>query len=212
MELEIKEDRLYLSHNDLLGIEQNDHDKENTERHIARYTFASKFLTSSSIVLDCACGSGYGSNILAKKAKEVIGVDMHPNTIEFASQTYLKSNISFICSDLFDLDLEENSFDLIVSLETLEHILEQETWLKKINTLLKKDGTAIISSPMLRYRNGKPYITNPYHISELPKKELLNLISKNFGLVEFFAQHQTKFIELTIEDTGFCIAKCRKTD
>ncbi|CAK9884437.1 MAG: hypothetical protein XXXJIFNMEKO3_00823 [Candidatus Erwinia impunctatus] len=57
-------ERLYFSSDENLDIEQNAYDVENIERHESRYHFAAKHLTAEMLVLDCACGSGYGSDIL----------------------------------------------------------------------------------------------------------------------------------------------------
>ena len=52
--------------------------------HKARYDFALRFVNSSMDVLDIACGVGYGSRILASAARNVVGCDIHDETIEYA--------------------------------------------------------------------------------------------------------------------------------
>ena len=193
-----------------LNIKRNDQDEENKQRHISRYEFALNFIKNGSFVLDCACGSGYGSEILSKKANKVIGIDLDKTTIDFANKYYKNDKISFIEEDLYTIDFPEDSFDVIISLETLEHIKDSYLYLEKIKKMIKKGGVAVLSTPMLRFKNGKPFVTNPFHINEMKREDFLKLTTKVFGdNCKYYAQHQTQFFPLTYENTGFCIAVCK---
>jgi 2-polyprenyl-3-methyl-5-hydroxy-6-metoxy-1,4-benzoquinol methylase len=189
---------------------------DNTERHIARYKFAARFIQPEDVVLDCACGAGYGSAILAENAGSVLGVDISEDTIKFAHETYLRGNTNFQCSDLSDLTFAKNRFNLVISMETLEHVdaATCSDFLVKIKSWVKPGGMLIASSPMLRYENNKPYITNPYHINEMPKAEMIDLYNDIFAsfAIQFFHQKQTFFLPLTSEHTGFCIIVARKPE
>ena len=188
----------------------------NTERHFARYRFAANFIQSKDIVLDCACGAGYGTAILAENARSVLGVDISDHSIKFAQATYLRSNTDYQRSDLNNLIFSDNSFDLITTLETLEHVESSvcREFLIKIKAWLKPGGVLVASTPMLRYKNNKPYITNPYHINEMPKAEMINLYNELFEgfVIQFFHQKQSVFMPLTSEDSGFCIIVVRKPE
>ena len=92
--------------------------------HWHRYMFASYF-TKNCNVLDIACGEGYGSAYLSKNAKEVIGVDISPETVEWAKKTYINHNLKFITGSCEMIPVDgKNIFDVIVSFETIEHIGE----------------------------------------------------------------------------------------
>ena len=69
-------------------------------KHLIRYNFANLFVKEKSDVLDAACGVGYGSNILSKKAKSIIGVDYSKSAIKFAKQNHNKKNIKFYESNI----------------------------------------------------------------------------------------------------------------
>jgi len=189
---------------------------ENTERHIARYQFASEFIQPGDKVLDCACGVGYGSSILAGNAGSVTGIDIAEEAIKFAQNTYRRPNIDYQCSDLSELVFTDNTFNLVISLETLEHIDSKicSEFLIKVRNWIKPGGMLIASSPMLRYKDNKPYITNPYHINEMPKAEMLDLYSDIFNgfTIHFFHQKQNIFLPLTTEHTGFCLVVARKPE
>ena len=89
--------------------------------HYKRYCFARDRLKSSEIVLDCACGCGYGSSVLAQSAGKVIGIDLEPNGINFASKVFRKDNLQFIAQDAQNLTINE-TFDALITFETIEHI------------------------------------------------------------------------------------------
>lgn len=191
-----------------------DTSNENEERHLARYKFALNFIKKDAYTLDCACGSGYGSKLLATKSQQVLGVDLSKDAIIFANQHNHQSSITFLQKNLDDLDFKENSFDAIVSIETLEHIPHNVflKFLQNIKMWLKPGGMFIGSSPMLRFKDGKPYITNPYHINEMSKKVFLDAITENLQdfQTHFYYQDQDTFLPLTNEHTGFCIIIARK--
>ncbi|QOY54555.1 methyltransferase domain-containing protein [Candidatus Sulfurimonas marisnigri] len=200
-------ERLYISDDE----STND---SNEQRHLARYKFATNFLAQSSETLDCACGSGYGSKMLSLYSNSVLGVDLSNDAITFAKQNNFSSNINFKQSDLSMLDFDASSFDSIVSIETLEHIPHDTflNFLTNISTWIKSGGVFIGSSPMLRYKDNKPYVTNPYHINEMPKQEFINAIKTrliNFE-IHFYYQDQDRFLPLCDEHTGFCIVVARK--
>ena len=163
-------------------------------KHLIRYNFANLFVKEKSDVLDAACGVGYGSNILSKKAKSIIGVDYSKSAIKFAKQNHNKKNIKFYESNILKFKFKKK-FDVIVSLETLEHINKSDgiKWIKKCFKLLKKNGIFICSSPLLRIRNGRPFITNPHHLHEMKRSELEKVLKKVF---------KTKNIYLFIQETN----------
>jgi ubiquinone/menaquinone biosynthesis C-methylase UbiE len=189
---------------------------ENEQRHISRYKFASNFIGSNDKVLDCACGSGYGSAIMSRNGSQVIGVDVNHEAIKFANRHYSGTSVEFMLGDIGKLEFSEASFDVIVSIETLEHLPNAicRNYLRSVDSWLKKGGVFIASSPMLRYRDGKPYITNPYHINEMPRTALLDMFETNLPdfVFNYFYQDETRFLPLLDEDTGFCILVARKTD
>ncbi len=200
-------ERLYLT-----GYE--DKMDENEQRHLARYKFALNFIKNDAITLDCACGSGYGSKLLASKSKKVLGIDLSIDAIVFAKKNNSLQNIEYEQGNIDYLKFEYSSLDNIVSIETLEHVPNDVflRFLDNINLWLKDGGVFIGSSPMLRYKDNQPYITNPFHINEMPKNEFIdsiNLKLQNFE-IHFYYQDQDTFLPLCKENTGFCIVVARK--
>jgi len=157
--------------------------------HLNRYRFAESYVKGK-VVLDIACGSGYGASILAREAKRVEGVDISKDSIKYARKHFKSKNIEFFVGDAVKLEfLEPGSFDVIVSFETIEHLIKYKLFLQEIKRVLKKDGTFIVSTPNKKYsspHSKKPL--DPFHYIEFYKEEFFSLLSGYFAHVEMWGQ------------------------
>ncbi|MBF0107140.1 MAG: class I SAM-dependent methyltransferase [Deltaproteobacteria bacterium] len=157
--------------------------------HLARYHFAAQFVKDK-ILLDCACGAGVGTEIFAKEgAKEIIGVDVSDAALEQARQRTTPFNCTFKKGDATHLPVKDRSVDVYISLETIEHINEVDSYLSEAKRVLKDDGVFICSTPNRRVSNpgktldDKPW--NRYHVREYDHKEFAGLLSRSFPLIEW---------------------------
>lgn len=132
------------------------------QEHWARYNHVLPLCTGKR-VLDVACGSGYGSDLLAQSAKGVTGGDISHDAISYCKAHYHRPNLSFGVMDIRKLPFSDNSFDMVVSFETLEHILEGDLFLKEVCRVLSDKGSLAISTPL-----GGP-CGNPYHVAYYQK-------------------------------------------
>ncbi|MBD2445205.1 class I SAM-dependent methyltransferase [Dolichospermum sp. FACHB-1091] len=156
--------------------------------HLHRYAVCFDFIVGKS-VLDIASGEGYGSALLAKLAKSVVGVDISVDTVEYASQAYQTyENLKFMVGSCESIPLPEKSIDVVVSFETIEHHDQHERMMREIKRVLKPGGMLIISSPnRLTYSDEANY-SNPFHVKELYYDELVNLIDKHFQYSKIYGQ------------------------
>jgi 2-polyprenyl-3-methyl-5-hydroxy-6-metoxy-1,4-benzoquinol methylase len=157
--------------------------------HMVRYAFTSNFVKGKK-VLDITCGSGYGSQFMALQgADKVVGVDCDANSIEQARKYYQHPNVSYIQSDAHNVsELEDASFDIIISFETIEHLQFPREFLLELRRLLKSDGQLIISCPN-DYRSS-PWISQ-YHIHKFRFTEFRDIILNIFGEASFLLQYNT---------------------
>jgi ubiquinone/menaquinone biosynthesis C-methylase UbiE len=170
--------------------------------HVTRYE-AVRELVKGKVVLDIACGSGYGSQILSAAARQVVGVDIDPGTVKYAQKTYGGSNIEFKVGDGEKIPLEDDSVDVVITYETIEHVKDYKMFMREVSRVLKKDGLAIISTPNdTEFAEG-----NHFHLHEFKYKELLNLVKKHFKNVEPYFQGTWKYVALgraeELEKTDF---------
>jgi ubiquinone/menaquinone biosynthesis C-methylase UbiE len=170
-------------------LEQGDLSQSLAE-HLHRYKIAEFFCTNK-VVLDIACGEGYGSNLLSKFATKVSGVDIDANSIAEASLKYKSENIEFKEGNTSNIPYENSLFDVVVSFETIEHHNQHHEMLKEIKRVLKPGGLLIISTPDKHIYTDLKGTKNKFHIKELYKKEFVELINIYFTNATIFNQ---KFI------------------
>jgi 2-polyprenyl-3-methyl-5-hydroxy-6-metoxy-1,4-benzoquinol methylase len=129
-------------------------DPRRRDFHKDRYLFASGYiknlqLKAGSVILDAACGTGYGTDILKNiQDVKIIGVDISSEAIAYATRKYGGDRCVFKQGDVKVLaDFSPDSFDAVVSFETIEHIDQPLVFLERLKCLLKPGGVLILSTP-----------------------------------------------------------------
>lgn len=118
------------------------HPLEEAAIHLARYANILNHIKDKT-VLDLACGEGYGSALLMQYgAKKVVGVDISVETIEKAKQLFGSTGAEYIAGDAQTVAqlLGESVFDVVVSIETIEHVQDPEALLKTMKKVAKEDA------------------------------------------------------------------------
>src|SRR5205085_1595172 len=95
-------------------------DPDLLNEHVARYSFAAR-MAGGRRVLDAGCGSGYGSAELARHAREVVGIDVSQQAIDYALAHYPDPKIRFETASCSRVPASAESFDLVVAFEIIEH-------------------------------------------------------------------------------------------
>src|SRR4029079_13791541 len=156
--------------------------------HWHRYHFAAP-LVAGLDVLDVACGEGYGSALLAARARSVIGADIAQGAIDHARSRYAAiPNLEFRQADCAVLPFPDASFDAVVSFETIEHIATQAPFLDEIRRVLRPDGFLILSCPNKTEYSDRRGVTNEFHVRELYRAELAALLAPRFAEVLWYGQ------------------------
>lgn len=156
--------------------------------HWARYAFALPFAKDKR-VLDAACGEGFGSALLASAAREVTGMDISAQAVAHAQARYGSApNLRYRQGDCTKIDLPDASFDLVVSIETLEHVEAQQDMVAGFARVLADDGVFIVSSPDKHTYTDLSGFRNEFHVRELYRDELLALLKAHFPEVRLFGQ------------------------
>jgi SAM-dependent methyltransferase len=170
--------------------------------HWHRYHFAARWAAGKR-VLDVACGEGYGAALLARGAAHVTGVDVSEQAIAHARAAYAAlGNVRFEIASCTQLPLPDESIDLAVSFETLEHIAPQEKFLDELARVLSPEGVLVLSCPnKLEYSDKRDY-ANEFHVRELYRDELAALVGARFPHVAWYGQRPTFFSIIAPEAAG----------
>jgi len=119
------------------------------KNHLTRYLYAKKLLKPGDSIVDIACGSGYGSKLLADHGCRVIGADISPEALKIAKKHNNHKNITWKICDIKDCKKLAKNLDAIVCFETLEHIAEgQEQILADFKEMVKPGRPIITSIPV----------------------------------------------------------------
>jgi len=158
------------------------------KEHMKRYEFAQTFLKTDDVVLDFACGVGYGSKFLSQQTNcEVYGCDISSDAIYYAKKNYSFKKVTFQIMNATSLSFPNSFFDCITCFETLEHLKNYTHALKEFSRVLKNHGILIISTPnkdiSLRHRT-----ENEYHINEFTHNEFIKILSYNFKNISLYSQ------------------------
>jgi SAM-dependent methyltransferase len=151
-------------------------------RHLAVYKWIAARTTGERVV-DMACGEGYGSDVLARTAASVIGVDANPEACEHARLRYVRPNLRF------ERDLVESfsaPCDAVVFLQTIEHVRDPGAILEHFRSMLAPRGAAYVSTPNLLTLAppGARKSDNPWHLREYRATEFRELCEAHFAQVE----------------------------
>jgi SAM-dependent methyltransferase len=153
-------------------------------RHLAVYEWISARVGGMR-VLDMACGEGYGSEVLARSAASVVGVDGNPEAFEHARLRYSRPGLSFE-RGLVETFGTPRDFDAVVFLQTIEHVQDPEAVLRHFQSLLRPGGAAYVSTPNLLTLapKGAEKSDNPWHLREYRASEFEQLCRSVFDRVE----------------------------
>lgn len=161
--------------------------KTTEEEHLDRYNYIKDFVKDKN-VLDIACGSGYGSYLMATEgnANLVIGVDLDNNAIRYANHKFQHNKIKRFVGDAVNFRYNEN-FDFIISFETIEHIPDYKGFINNLSENLHENGKLVISTPIRLFTTNKPI--NPYHVIEWSYEDFIKLLSDHFNIEKTIMQN-----------------------
>lgn len=206
-----------LSHQEMIGLQSEKHDLIDPDRfateeqfvlhliHTAAYVHAAR-IASGRIVLDLGCNTGYGTEIVSRSASRIVGVDVSPVAIEAARARYASKDLDFRLIDGTRLPFDDGEFDLIVSCQVIEHVVDHAQFVLELKRVLSPSGIVMFTTPnaALRLDPGmKPW--NPFHVREYLADELEEALSPYFSGLEvlgLFASESIYRVEKTRLDNA----------
>lgn len=130
-------------------------------------------------LLEIGCGEGRGIAMLKNKVNSYTALDKIQDVIDRLSEQY--KEVRFIQDNIPPLSkLDDNSFDVVITFQVIEHIEDDKAFLEEIYRVLKPGGKALITTPNIK----KTLTRNPWHIREYKAHELEKLAAEVFDKVE----------------------------
>jgi 2-polyprenyl-3-methyl-5-hydroxy-6-metoxy-1,4-benzoquinol methylase len=153
-------------------------------RHLVVYDWIAQRVTGVRVV-DLACGEGYGADVIARRALNVVGVDGNPEAHEHARLRYRARNLKFVRGAV---ETFQHPCDAVSFLQTIEHVQDPGLVLENIKRMLAPGGVAYVSTPnvLTLAPKGAEKSGNPWHIREYRAAEFRELCEAHFGSVEIY--------------------------
>ena len=155
-------------------------------RHIKYHDFFIKHLLPDRSMLDIGCGNGCVDYDLVKNIErlKVTGIDIDQKNIAYACENFTHPNLTFLVGDALE-DLPDQTFDVVLLSNVLEHIEHREEFLKKVISQIKPKKI-LIRVPLferdwrvpLKEEIGVDYRLDPTHFIEYTREIFLEEISK----------------------------------
>lgn len=161
-------------------------------RSVERYAYVRQWLYGN--ILDCGCGTGYGSYMIVQNpdVENVVGFDNDETAIEFAKEEYQNEKLIYLCEDVASFrGISKIKFDWLVAVELIEHLEHPE--------LLAKLADVIwVERILLTYPSKKTTHYNPFHVRDYNDEMIAEIfpkfqINRNY---DFHATHDTKILFL----------------
>ncbi len=163
-----------------------------SDAHIIRYVLAAKYIRPGDRVIDAACGMGYGTHVLSQlsQASHVRGYDASAFCTEYATSNYGRAEaVDFVCGYLPDclVPVPDNSCDVIVTFETLEHVEDAKPLLREFERILTPGGRIVASVPN-DWTDETGRDPNPYHLQVYTLPKFISDLSAYFRLEKLQSQ------------------------
>lgn len=154
-------------------------------RHEAAYLALRPYCVDA-FVLEAGCGEGYGADLLAAGAVGVLGLDYDAVTLRHVARTYPRVHAAR--ANLAALPVRSSTVDVVVNFQVLEHLWDQEGFLRECRRVLRPGSRLLVTTPnRITFSPGRDTPLNPFHTRELAPAELAELLSDTGFEVEFLA-------------------------
>ncbi|WP_025119481.1 MULTISPECIES: methyltransferase domain-containing protein [unclassified Serratia (in: enterobacteria)] len=171
---------------------------ERSDAHIARYQWAASFVRPGDTVLDAACGLGYGSYLIqcGTMASKTLGIDGSDYAIHYARHNFSSrvQGLDFAVGMLPEAlkVIADNSVDVVISFETLEHVPEPQALLAEFHRVLTPAGRIIVSVPN-DWSDETGEDPNPFHLHVYTLDKLRDEMKAHYEFEQLVVQSATHY-------------------
>lgn len=140
------------------------------QRHVVAYDLAC-LRARGRDVLDAGSGEGYGTAMLAEVARSAVGVELEEWVVDHARRAH--EGVAFRTADVCDTGLPDDSVDVVVNLQVIEHLPDIGRFLAEQRRILRPGGELVVATPnRLTFTPHSHEPTNIFHVEEFTAEEL----------------------------------------
>jgi SAM-dependent methyltransferase len=148
---------------------------------LAAYEHAAQYVAGQRVI-DCGCGEGYGTALLAETAALTVGLDRDPQVVAYAARKYDHAErATFVAASADLLPFQDGSIDVVVCFQVLEHLPDPQDFVREVQRVLAPGGVFLLTTPNLLVTGARP---NPHHVHDYTPVELCRLLEPVFDDVE----------------------------
>ncbi len=164
--------------------------------HLFGYVDLASRIDPGMLVLDLACGEGYGSGVLQRRGAVVVGLDVTPDLLSESAAQY--PGALFVGGDARRLPFADASFDAVGALQAIEHVAETDDFLSEIARVLKPGGFTYVTTPNVdRLPPTATKEFNPHHLRDFTPALLQRELKRYFDDVRLYGQVQDESLPRT---------------
>ncbi|MCD6161975.1 MAG: class I SAM-dependent methyltransferase [candidate division Zixibacteria bacterium] len=159
------------------------------------YEYVKSLLKNDDKVLEVGFGEGYGSSLLSQACREIVGIDVEEQVVEYSNNKYGNEKCSFKLYDGKTIPFPDNTFDVIILFQVIEHIKDDAGFVAELHRVLKENCKLFITTPnrATRLKPGqKPW--NRFHVREYYANELKALLLNKFEKADVYGVSATEEI------------------
>ena len=175
------------------------------QRLLMPYHFVKEYIHGD--LIEPGCGEGRGIPVISSKINTYLGLDKNDTVIDNLKKKFPECR--FLSMQFPPIaNIENNSFDSCISFQVIEHIRDDQSFIKDIYRVLRPGGVAIITTP-----NRKMSLTrNPWHIREYLHDDLYKLVSRIFPEIEMLGITGNKRVMQYYEENKRSVRKITRYD
>ncbi len=184
----------YLEH-ELRGLKRGEESLRKKEFMLGS---AGRFLQRKDNCLELGCGMAGGSIVLSKIYKTVVGLDISEIDLLLAKKRLEENgikNVKLVCGSAQNLPFKEGVFDLASATDVIEHMANQEIFLKEARRTLRNGGYFYFNSPNRFNIFGPEPHVRVWGVGFLPRRYMSKWV-KIFKGVDYKGKRLLSYFEL----------------
>lgn len=187
-----------------------------TENYVIPFISDSVNIAPGLSIAEIGCGEGGNLKPFLELGCRAVGIDLAENKIANAEKFYsaypYRGNLTLIADDVYNIDPGVmDPFDIIMIRDTLEHIHDQQRFLRHLKKFIKPSGKIFLAFPPWHMPfGGHQQMCQSTFLNKLPYFHLLpKLLYK--GLLKLFGEKESKIKDLLeIKETGISVRSFKK--